>query len=133
MYPLLTTAFHTFATCTKPRIFGLETWYAYFPQSWFGGNGGGPCSINTNFQVLPQNGESGLLLIALAVIDDLIRIAALVAVSFVIYGGFQYMTSNGSPDATKRAQNSIINALVGLVIAILAASIVSFIGNRLGS
>jgi len=72
------------------------------------------------------------LLIGLAILDDLIRVAALVAVGYVIYAGFQYMTSGGSPDKTKKAQNSIIDALVGLGIAVLAASIVAFIGNQLG-
>ena len=115
---------------------GLETWYTYFPSSWFGVTVNQvtyKCDLNNSFQLLPSNGESGLLLIGMAVLDDLIRIAAMVAVGYVIYGGFLYMTSQGSPDGTKRAQGTIVNALVGLVIAILAASIVSFIGNRLGS
>ena len=76
--------------------------------------------------------HSWFLLIGLAILDDLIRIAALVAVGFVIYGGIQYVTSQGSPDQTKQAQQTIINALIGLVLAILASSIVAFIGNRLG-
>ena len=69
------------------------------------------------------------MLIALALLDDLIRIAALVAVGYVIYGGIQYSTSQGSPDATKKAQSTIINALIGVSMAVLAASIVAFIGN----
>jgi hypothetical protein len=118
--------------CTHSFL-GLEPWFAYFPNSWFGGTNLQACDINSNFQLLPANGQSPLLLIGLAILDDLIRIAALVAVGYVIYGGFLYMTSNGSPDMTKRAQSTIINALVGLVIAILAASIVAFIGSKLGS
>jgi hypothetical protein len=71
-------------------------------------------------------------LIGLAILDDLIRIAALVAVGYVIYGGIQYVTSQGSPDATGKAQQTIINALIGVVLATLAASIVNLIGTRLG-
>ena len=116
---------------------GLEPWDAFFPNSWFGGPSGlagDKCTLNANVNwILPSNGQSGLLLIGLAILDDLIRIATLVAVGYVIYGGFQYMTSNGDPGGTKKAQQTIINALVGLVIAILAASIVSFIGGKLGS
>jgi hypothetical protein len=132
----------TASSCAK-TFMGLETWYAYFPNEWFGNqtavagvpsnSGFSTCDINNNFQFLPTNGQSGLLLVGLAVLDDLLRIATLVAVGYVIYGGFLYMTSQGSPDGTKRAQGTIINALIGLVIAILAASIVSFIGNKLGS
>jgi hypothetical protein len=130
------TQFAAPAGCAKSFL-GLEAWDAYFPNGWFGGPAGTPgtaCVLNANTNwILPSNGQSGLLLIGLAILDDLLRIATLVAVGYVIYGGIQYMISNGSPDATKKAQKTIINALVGLVIAILAASIVSFIGGRLGS
>jgi len=128
------------ASCSKSFLgLGFKTWFAYFPASWFGPTSGGgtaygACDINNNFQWLSQNGGgSGLLLIGLAIVDDLIRIAALIAVGYVIYGGFKYMTSGGSPDGTKQAQNTIINALIGVVIAILAASIVSFVGVKLSS
>jgi hypothetical protein len=129
------TQFAAPAGCAKSFL-GLVSWDAYLPNGWFGGPAGLPgdaCAINGNFQVLPQNGQSGLLLIGLAILDDLLRIATLIAVGYVIYGGILYMTSNGSPDMTKKAQKTIINALAGLVIAILAASIVAFIGGKLGS
>lgn len=118
-------------SCGKPTFLGLIPWYQYLPVG-ADKYGQGTCAIN-----LDPNGllgaHSALLLIGLAVIDDLLRVAALVAVGYVIYGGIQYMTSGGSPDKTKSAQNTIIDALVGLVLAILAASIVAFVGDQLGS
>lgn len=112
-------------TCSKSFL-GLETWFHYLPASSFDDK----CNI-TSFTALSEH--SGILLIALAVLDDLIRIAALVSVGYVIYGGIQYVTSQGSPDATKKAQQTIVNAIIGVVIAVMAASVVAFIGNRLGS
>ena len=41
------------------------------------------------------------------------------------------MTSNGEPDRTKGAKDTILNALIGLVVAIVASSVVSFIGNSI--
>ena len=76
------------------------------------------------------DGLPGVWLILLAVIDSLLKIVALVAVGFIIYGGVQFVISQGEPDKTNQARNTIINALVGLVIAMAAASIVSFIGRR---
>jgi hypothetical protein len=111
--------------CSKGSFLGLESWFHYLPKGDFDGD----CNIK-NFTVLGS--KSDILLVGLAVLDDLIRIAALVAVGFVIYGGIQYVTSQGSPDQTKQAQQTIINALIGLALAILASSIVAFIGNRLG-
>ena len=125
MTPLLTTFA---AACSKPTFLGvLKPWYQYLNLQK---DATGHCSV-TGFNAL--GGHSGFLLIALAILDDLIRIAALVAVGYVIYGGIQYSTSQGSPDATSKAQSTIINALIGVMVAVLAASIVTFIGNRLGS
>jgi hypothetical protein len=84
-------------------------------------------------QVLTFSMPGDLVLVAVAVIDILIHIAGLVAIIFVIYGGIQYVTSQGSPDATAKAQSTIINALISLALAVIAVGFVSFMGNRLGS
>jgi hypothetical protein len=119
------------ASCNQqPSFFSLPTWYKYLGLEYEGITQ--RCEVRFS---LIENGVfngSGLLLIALAVIDILIRIAALVAVAYVIYGGFQYMTSQASPEGTKAAQSTILNAVIGLVIAVLAAAIVSFIGFSIG-
>ena len=117
---------HTFAAGSCQRtFFGLKSWYAYLQL-----NGYPDCSVK-NFTLL--GGQSSFLLIGLAILDDLIRVAALVAVAFVIYGGIQYVTSQGSPEDTTKARQTIINALVGLLLAIVAASLVSFVGSKLGN
>ena len=48
----------------------------------------------------------------------------------IIFGGFKYMTSGGSDDKTKDAKNTILYALVGLVIVLLAQTIVKFVFSR---
>lgn len=130
MIPQLLTNFA--AACQAPSFFGLVPWYAYLPSNDFDSSSTA-CSI-TNFQVLPQPGSppSDIPLVLLAVVDDLLRIAGLIAVGFVIYGAIQYMTSQGNPDQTSKAQSTILNALIGLVIAITAVVFVSFLGNSLG-
>ena len=70
-------------------------------------------------------------LIVAAVIEILLRVAAIVAVIFVIYGGVQYVISRAEPDKTNQARHTIINALVGLSIAVLAAVIVNFIAGNI--
>jgi amino acid transporter len=69
--------------------------------------------------------------IALNIVDIALRVAAIIAVGFVIFGGFRYVTSQGVPEATKNAQDTIVKAVVGLVIALSAAAAVSFIVWRL--
>lgn len=70
-------------------------------------------------------------LIVAAIIEILLRVAAILAVVFVIYGGFSYVTSQGDPEGTGRAKNTLVNALVGLAIAVTAAAIVSFIAKSI--
>ena len=65
--------------------------------------------------------------IALNIIDIALRVVGLLAVGFVIYGGFRYVTSRGLPDEAKKAQDIIFKAVVGLLMAILATVIVSFV------
>jgi hypothetical protein len=108
----------------KNGFFGLKPWFEYLKLNH-------DCEI-VGFNILPGGGEpSDIPLILLAVVDDLLRIAGIIAVGFVIYGAFQYVASQGSPEATARAQGTVINALLGLAVAIAAVATVSFIGSRL--
>lgn len=116
--------------CGKPTFFGLVPWYQYLDVQLKRDNQGNThCEIE-NFNLLGS--KSGLLLIMLAVIDDLLRVAGIVAVAFIIVGGFKLITSQGDPQGTAAGRSTIINALIGLVIALVAITIVSFIGNKLG-
>ncbi len=72
------------------------------------------------------------MLILLAVIDDLLIIAGIVAVAFVVLGAFKYVASQGDPEKTASAQSTIMNSLIGTAIAITAAVFVNFLGQRLG-
>lgn len=74
-----------------------------------------------------------LPLIGLALVDIGLRVAALVAVGYIIYGGVQFVVAQGESDTVKKARQTIINALVGLIIAMLSSGIVRFIGERFGS
>lgn len=99
----------------------LPPWYKYIKGKT---EASGRCGLDFTF---PD--DIGAIL--LAVIEILLRIGAIVAVAYIIYGGFLYITSQGEPDKAKNAQTAITNAVTGLVIALLAAGIVSFIGGQL--
>ena len=115
------------AGCPNNSFFGLVPWYHYLPKGDFQN-----CNL-VNFSFIPTaTTQSDIPLILLAIVDDLLRIAGIVAVGYIIYGGFQYVGSQGSPDKTARAQNTVTDALIGLAIAIVAISAVSFIANKLG-
>ncbi|MEK7561346.1 MAG: pilin [Patescibacteria group bacterium] len=62
---------------------------------------------------------------------DLISVAVgIAAVIMLIVGGFRYITSAGNAEAIKAAKNTILYALIGLVIVALAQLIVNFVLNK---
>jgi len=97
----------------------LPTWYSYLPSQ-----------TDTFGHCTPQIlGLDDIWLIVAAIIEILLRIAAIAAVAMVIYGGIQYTTSQGSPEATSKAKSTIINALIGLALSVIAASLVAFLAG----
>lgn len=127
MIDLLTTLA---ATCSKPSFFSFPTWYQYLPVEE--DSQAGICEVQFSLMENGQFHYDDILLVSLGIIDILVRLAALVAVAFVIYGGFRYMTSQGSPDGTKAAMHTIVQAAIGLIVTLLAATIVGFIGRSIG-
>jgi len=62
-------------------------------------------------------------------IEILSVIAGAVAVVMVVIGGFRFVTSSGNPETTKSARNTILYALIGLVVIAMAQIIVHFTLN----
>jgi Type IV secretion system pilin len=60
-----------------------------------------------------------------------IYIASAVAVAFIVLAGYRYITSQGDEKNTKAALDILKNAVIGLVLAVLSLTIVTFIGNFL--
>ncbi len=57
-------------------------------------------------------------------------IVGIVAVIMIIIGGFRYITSSGNPDKVSGAKNTLIYAIVGLIIVALAQFIVRFVLSK---
>lgn len=58
--------------------------------------------------------------------------AGIVAVVFIIKGGFDYMLSRGDPSKTHKGTQTLIFSVVGLVIVVLAAIITNFLLSSAG-
>ena len=58
-------------------------------------------------------------------------IAGIVSIIFLIVGGIQYIISSGNSERLKGAKNTVLYALVGLVISIMAYGIVTFVVDSL--
>lgn len=65
------------------------------------------------------------------VIDILFYVIGIIAVIMIIVGGIKYTTSNGDSTALTSAKNTILYAVVGLVVALMAYTIVNFVIGRI--
>ena len=109
------------STCTKNRFFFLPNWWEYLGTTT---DKLGQCKVKFNF-------PSDILLVGLAVLDALLRIAGFVAVIAIMVAGAQHLFSGGNPEKAASARKRALNGIIGLAIALLAASVVSYIGRRL--
>ena len=64
------------------------------------------------------------------IINVMLFIAAALAVIMIIYGGIRYITAHGDEKQGKVAKDTIVYSVAGLIIAILAYALVTFIFDR---
>ena len=67
------------------------------------------------------------------ILNIAIGIIAAISVLFIMIGGLRYILSDGDPQKASKAKNTIIYAVVGLLIAISAEAIVAFALNNVNS
>lgn len=61
------------------------------------------------------------------IVNIMLFLLGAIAVIMIIIGGIRYATSNGDSSQTKAAKDTILYAVIGLVVAIMAYAIVNFI------
>lgn len=47
-------------------------------------------------------------------------VAGVLVFFYIVYGGFLYLTSAGNPEQTKKGGQTILNAVIGLIIVVLS-------------
>lgn len=61
------------------------------------------------------------------VINVILAVLAFVTVAMIIIGGINYSTSQGDAGKVKKAKDTILYGIIGLVVALLAFAIVNFV------
>ncbi len=65
------------------------------------------------------------------IVSVLLMVLGIICVIVIIIGGIRYTTSGGDSGQVAAAKNTILYAVVGLIVAILAYAIVNFVLNAL--
>ena len=66
-------------------------------------------------------------------INLMLFIVGILAIVMLIFGGIRYIISGGDPGRVKDAKNTVLYAIVGLVVAILGYAIVQWVISVVGA
>lgn len=77
-----------------------------------------------------SGGTTGVNDLITKVVNIFSIIVGIVSVIMIIYGGFRYVTSGGDSSNVSNAKNTIIYAIIGLVVVALAQFIVQFVLDK---
>ena len=92
------------------------------------GAGGAISGINSaRGDGVPDNLASGDDSIIRRVINLMLYAVGVISVIMLIYGGFRYVISGGQKESVTAAKNTILYAIVGLIISIFSYAIVKFV------
>ncbi len=65
-------------------------------------------------------------------VDWVFGFLLIVAVLFLLFAAFTYITASGEPEKIKKANQSIMWALIGVAVGLLSKGLVIFVGTLLG-
>jgi hypothetical protein len=95
-------------------------------------NGLTASNLRSEFGIGGLNGATTLSELILGIIMYMLLFAGSIAVIFVIIGGFQYVTSGGNEEQAEKGRKTLINAVIGIVIIVLAYVIINVVANLVG-
>jgi hypothetical protein len=75
----------------------------------------------------PLTGSNGVLVTATNI---LAFVAGATAVIFMVVGGIKYITAAGAPAEVQKAKETIIYALVGVIVIIISRQVISYVLSR---
>lgn len=64
-------------------------------------------------------------------LDDVLLWLGIAAFIFVLYGGFLYLTSGGDPTRAEKGRNSIVYAIIGIIIIFASFAVIRFVNQSL--
>jgi uncharacterized BrkB/YihY/UPF0761 family membrane protein len=75
------------------------------------------------------NTDTGIVVFISRIAQFLTFLAAAVAVLYMVWGGYNFITANGDEEKVKKGKDTLIYASVGLVVTIVAYTIVLVVSN----
>lgn len=92
---------------------------------WRGSATSGECDLSKT------GADTDLSAFIQRIVNILLFVIGAAAVLMIVIGGIRYVTSNGDSASTKSAKDTILYAVIGLVVAVMAYAIVNFVMSNL--
>lgn len=87
----------------------------------------GQTSANTTVKACTQSGDQTLASVTQRIVNLFSILVGAVSVIMIIIGGFRYIISGGDSTSVTAAKNTILYAIVGLVVVLFSQVIVRFV------
>ena len=116
---------NTYAADCGPMndFMGLTPWYK---------SGSGSCLLEDSNWKSEDKITVSIWTIVLNIVGDVVGVVGYLAILMVIWGGYLYMFSQGEPAKAAKGKTTIRNAMIGLVVTVLASTISKTITGILG-
>jgi hypothetical protein len=108
------------ATC-KGSFLGIKAWYNGLECDK------GNVTISRSPDSKNEKLKKYIWTIILNVSDGIFKIAGIVAVGFLIFGGYTWIFSGGVPEQVVKGRKTVTNAIVGLIISLVAVLVVNLV------
>lgn len=81
------------------------------------------------FNATSSGGDVNMPALVGNIVDILLFVAGALAIIYLIYSGILYISAAGNPDAAKKGQQGVLNAVIGIIIIVLAFFIARAVVN----
>lgn len=81
----------------------------------------------------PLTNNPSFTSVALNILNWVLFLAGALAVVYLIYGGILYITAGGDAEKATKGRTAVINAIIGIVIILLALALVTWVANLVQS
>ena len=125
------------AACGDNRLLGIPAWYRGLTKE-ITVNGQAECVIVSPNEAAGGSGDTQTQVtnyvtkLVLNVVEMILVITGYIAAFFILYGGFTFITVGSTSQGVEKARHTILNAVIGLAIALGAIVIVNLIFGVLG-
>ncbi len=113
-----------YAANCNPTFLGIPAWYR-------GLTTGSECTVMSPNQA--GGPEAFIVKIALNILQMAMVIVSYIAVFFILYGGFIFMTNGHNPSGVENGRKTVLNATIGLAITLTATTILNFLFTFIGT